>query len=434
MRTASSPPTGRPRQAHTPRVVLATLCAALYLVCASPAYPAVLAVEPGVRTLQQVIAAAQPGDTLVLAAGHYAGPVLIDRSLSLTSADPRMPAVIDGGGQGRVITVAAPDVALTHLKVINSGASLFNEDSGIFVTELGDRALLRANSLQDNLIGVYLKGPDDARVLDNRISGRTDLRLSESGNGIHLWNTPGSVIAGNEIIGGRDGIFVTTSRENVFRGNRISGLRFAVHYMYTNDSRVENNISVGNHMGYALMYSSGLQAQNNHSTDDRDKGVMLHSTNESRVIGNLVEGRSEKCLFIYNANFNDIGGNHFSNCDVGVHYTAGSEGNRVFNNSFVNNLQQVMYVGTRFLEWSQDGIGNYWSDHPAFDRSGDGIADNPYRPNNLVDHVIARNAAAKVLLNSPVIQLLRWAQSRFPALYPGGVTDSAPLMNAPGME
>ncbi|MDD9878358.1 MAG: FMN-binding protein [Magnetovibrio sp.] len=38
---------------------------------------------------------------------------------------------------------------------------------------------------------------------------------------------------------------------------------------------------------------------------------------------------------------------------------------------------------------------------------------------------------AKLLLNSPAVQTLRWAQSRFPALHPGGVVDSAPLMSSP---
>ena len=33
--------------------------------------------------------------------------------------------------------------------------------------------------------------------------------------------------------------------------------------------------------------------------------------------------------------------------------------------------------------------------------------------------------------DSPALQVLRWAQSEFPALHPGGVTDSAPLMSAP---
>jgi nitrous oxidase accessory protein len=29
--------------------------------------------------------------------------------------------------------------------------------------------------------------------------------------------------------------------------------------------------------------------------------------------------------------------------------------------------------------------------------------------------------------------MVRWAQARFPALYPGGVVDSAPLMRPPRM-
>ena len=73
------------------------------------------------------------------------------------------------------------------------------------------------------------------------------------------------------------------------------------------------------------------------------------------------------------------------------------------------------------------------SDNIAFDLDGDGLADTPYRPNDLVDQIVWRHPLAKLLLNSPATQLLRWAQSAFPALYPGGVTDSHPLM-APDLE
>ena len=38
---------------------------------------------------------------------------------------------------------------------------------------------------------------------------------------------------------------------------------------------------------------------------------------------------------------------------------------------------------------------------------------------------------AKVLTNSPAVQIIRWAQSQFPALLPGGVVDSHPLMAPP---
>ena len=87
-----------------------------------------------------------------------------------------------------------------------------------------------------------------------------------------------------------------------------------------------------------------------------------------------------------------------------------------------------MYVGTRSLDWSVRGCGNYWSDNPAFDLDGDGIADTAYRPNDVIDQVIWRAPAAKLLLNSPAVQVVRWAQSAFPAIHPGGVIDSAPLM------
>jgi nitrous oxidase accessory protein len=36
-----------------------------------------------------------------------------------------------------------------------------------------------------------------------------------------------------------------------------------------------------------------------------------------------------------------------------------------------------------------------------------------------------------VLINSPAVQVIRWAQAQFPALLPGGVVDSHPLMSPP---
>ena len=52
-----------------------------------------------------------------------------------------------------------------------------------------------------------------------------------------------------------------------------------------------------------------------------------------------------------------------------------------------------------------NGRGNYYSDNPAFDLKGDGIADTAYRPNDLIDQVIWRAPAAKLLLNSPAVQV-----------------------------
>jgi nitrous oxidase accessory protein len=92
---------------------------------------------------------------------------------------------------------------------------------------------------------------------------------------------------------------------------------------------------------------------------------------------------------------------------------------------------QMQFAGTKLYEWSESGHGNYWSDNSAFDLDGDGIADTAYRPNNVVDWIVWRYPLAKLLLSSPAMDLLRAAQGQFPALYPGGVVDTYPLMAPP---
>jgi nitrous oxidase accessory protein len=340
-------------------------------------------------------------------------------------------------------------------------------DSGIFVEQSARGCIVEDNQLEDNLFGMYFHGAPDAVARHNTIVGLRQARNGETGNGITVWNAPGAKVLDNDFRYGRDGIFAITSRNNIFSGNRFQDLRFAVHYMYTNDGEITNNVSKGNIIGYALMFSKRLVVRDNVSDHDRDRGILFNSTNLSEISGNTVIGGMqpaerwatsynrtveegvpqteaaasvsargqrigpEKCAFIYDTNRNRIERNWFEGCEIGVHFTAGSEGNDITGNAFVNNANQVKYVGTRHLDWSKGGRGNYWSDNPAFDLNGDGIADTAYRPNDLVDRVLWTAPAAKVLINSPAVQVIRWAQAQFPALLPGGVVDSHPLMSPP---
>lgn len=412
--------------AHVVACVVIT-AAALAPVPEAPA--AERLVSPG-TPLQPVIEAAAPGDIIRLAAGRHAGPVVIDRTLSLVGEHG---AVLAGPGTGSVVTVTAPDVRIHGVEISGSGVDLPAMDSAILVQQSAPRADIRKNHLVDNLFGVYLHGAGGSIVQDNVITGRKDLRMAEAGNGVSIWNAPGAEVIGNTISHGRDGIFVKVSRRNNFENNTFSHMRFAIHYMYANDSRIVGNRSRGNHVGWAIMYSERLEIRDNVSDNDRDHGLMLNSTNGSQVVGNTVRGGGEKCVFVYSANANRIADNWFEGCPVGMHFTAGSEGNVMTGNAFVANRMQVKYVGTRYLDWASEGRGNYWSDNPAYDLDGDGIADRPYRPNDVMDEILWTLPQAKVLVSSPAVQMVRWAQARFPALYPGGVVDSAPLMRPPRM-
>lgn len=412
--------------------------------------------------LAAAVAAAAPGDELILAAGTHAGPVTLDRALTLRG-EPG--AALVGGEEGSVVNVTAPGVTLRGLTISGSGSDRVAMDAGVTLARTAKGAVIEDNVLLGNLHGIRIQGAPDATVRGNDITGRTG-RQSEAGNGISVWNAPGALVEGNVIRLGRDGIFSNTSKRDVFRGNRMERTRFAIHYMYTNDSVIENNVSVDNTVGYAIMFSDRLKIVGNVSDGDRDHGLLLNAANKSEITGNRIVGRAlpaarwftgekggagdgmpasdasavephgdrigpDKCLFVYNANRNQIRDNRFEGCGIGIHFTAGAEGNAVAGNAFVGNRTQVKYVGTRTLDWSAEGRGNYWSDNPAFDLDGDGIADAAYRPNDIIDRVMWTAPQARLLVTSPAVQVIRWAQSRFPATLPGGVVDSAPLMAPP---
>lgn len=398
----------------------------LTVLFATPLWGGEIAVPPGAGTLSAAIAGASPGDVLRLSDGVYAGPVTIDRTLTLEGSAG---SVIDGQGRGTVLTLTGDDITLRGLTVTGSGSRNQNLDAGIKIVKGADHALIEGNRLTDNMHGIDVHGSRDTTVRANVIEGRRDPRMNQRGNGVYVWNAPGTVVEDNDIRWGRDGIFSNASRKGTYRNNTMRDLRFAVHYMYTHDSEVSGNTSIGNHLGFAIMFSDRVVVKDNRSLNDREHGLMLNFANSADVSGNLIRGGQKKCLFIYNAHKNLIFDNRFEGCGIGIHFTAGSERNVLTGNAFIGNQEQVKYVGTRHMEWSHDGRGNYWSDHPAFDLNGDGIADGVFRPNDLMDHILWSQPAAALLMGAPAVQLIRWSQESFPATLPGGVLDSFPLMH-----
>jgi nitrous oxidase accessory protein len=433
-----------------------------------PAFAERFEVDPGVDP-QEVLDRASDGDVVVLAAGEHRGPLRIARRLTLEGAPG---AVVVGSGKGSVVTVSAPGAVVRGLTIRGSGMDAEKLDSGVFVERTASGALVEDNRVEGNLYGIYLHGAENAVAKGNEIIGLREGRVNDAGNGVSVWNATGAKVLDNDFRFGRDGIFSITSKRNVFSGNRFRDLRFAVHYMYTNDSEITGNVSTGNTVGFAIMYSHRLKVAGNVSDGDRDHGFLFNYANGSHIANNTVLGRLQpaerwamsgmrstearehglpvpgqaepsmatggrsgpgKCVFIYNANQNRFRDNWFEGCEIGIHFTAGSEGNEIVGNAFVRNQNQVKYVGTRYLDWSKGGRGNYWSDNPAFDLNGDGLGDGAYRPNDLMDTVLWTAPQAKLLANSPAVQVIRWAQAQFPALLPGGVVDSHPLMAPPAL-
>lgn len=389
--------------------------------------------------LERAVSEAPAGEVLEVAPGTYRVHLRIDKPLTLIG-EPG--AVLDGGGSGDVVRIRSGKVVVRGFTIRNSGADLTVMNAGVFIERHTSDVTIKDNNLEHVLFGIYLDGPKDVRVIGNRIRGMVSLRSPDRGDGIHLWNDTGVTIRGNEIWDARDGIYIYVSNGNRIIGNTIHDLRYGVHYMYSQRNEISGNRTYATRAGYALMESSHLEVKGNTSDGDRDYGILMnyitYSTIEENTIrhvhgetgegGLLITGGEGKGLFVYNSEFNTFKANRIADCSIGIHVTAGSNHNLIFDNAFIHNRVQVKYVQNHVAEWSHDGRGNYWSDYLGWDLNGDGTGDKPYRPVGAVDVLLWKHPAARLLLNSPAVILLRYAQDQFPVLRPPSVQDSHPLM------
>jgi nitrous oxidase accessory protein len=401
--------------------------------------------HPAGPSLRQLIANASAGDTITLAPGLYRGGVVIDKPLTLQGVSD---AIIDAEGVGDVIRVEAVDVTIRGLTLRNSGFNLTKMNAAVHGARGVHRLAVEDTFMEGNAFGLWVWHSDDIRFINNSIRGDTRYASQDRGDGIRLFNVTNGLFSHNTVWETRDGIYVDTSRNLEFRENYFHDLRYGIHYMYAHNGRITGNRTTRTRSGYALMMSRDLVVDNNISENDQNYGLLMNFITYSTITNNVMRavtgwsgpinvehgvtlGADGKAVFIYNSLHNTISGNTFADSEIGIHLTAGSEGNEIYGNSFMRNQFQVKYVATRKQEWSRNGRGNFWSDYLGWDLGDDGIGDQPYEPNDGIDKLLWKYPLAKMLMNSPAIQTLRWVQKQFPILRSPGVQDSYPLMRPP---
>lgn len=411
------------------RASIAVLALPALLMAAPPA-------DPAAADLQSLIDDAPSGSTLRLAPGTYRGGVVIARPLIIEGGGG---AVVDGAGTGSIITVTAPDVELHGLVLRRSGDSLMDEDAAVSAEE-ADRLVVADCRLEDVLFGVFLRMSRDAVVRDS-IIGSKGLDPGRRGDSIRLWESPGAVIEGNTISGGRDavafysdGIAVTG---NVFRGGR-----YGVHFMYAGDSVVAGNRFEGNSVGAFVMYSSRIRFEDNVVTGSfgpSGYGLGLKDVDDAVITGNRFVG-NRVGIYVDNspispASHQTVSGNLISYNDIGVMFTASVERNRFGGNSITGNGVPVAVSGADHLdgnEWEVGGIGNHWDGYRGFDADGDGIGDIPYRLDELYSAMMSRHPELALFAGTPAARAVDVAARLFPTIRPGSLAvDPAPLIDSP---
>ncbi len=333
--------------------------------------------------LQATIDAAPEGAVIVVEGGSWP-PLSIIKPVRLVG---QQWPLIDAKDEGTGITIAANDVSIEGFDIRNSGRSFDKEDSGIYFE--GERTKVLNNRLTEILFGVNGATGHDSVIAGNYIEGQTGISEGLRGDGIKVWYSHRVQIYNNHVTKSRD-LLVWYSNESRVYANLVTDSRYGFHFMNSDDGEAAGNQMVNNSVGIYIMYGKRFTIKDNllqNSRGPSGHGIGLKEVDGFEVTGNVIYNNR---IGIYNDNspfsMNTYGifhDNLIAYNDSGIGILPSARANIYYQNSFVENLEHVVVLGEGALSeqntWSQNGLGNYWSDYTGYDADADGIGDLPFR-------------------------------------------------------
>lgn len=380
---------------------------------------------------QTLVDNAEAGSILKPPPGIYAGPVLVDKPLTIDGGDQ---VIIDAGGKGTVFVIDTKGATLRGVKLQGSGDSHDSDDSCLNVR--GDHHVVEGVEIRDCLFGIDLKQANHNVLRNNRISSKP-FELGVRGDGLRLWYSNHNLIEGNQVIDSRD-MVAWYSNHNTYRNNIGKRSRYSIHFMFAKDSVVEGNSFYDNAVGIYLMYTERIHLRGNtisHATGATGMAFGFKESSDSDVENNeviycAVGVGSDLSPFEPDTTIR-FKNNRFAFNGVAIRFTSELGGNILTDNIFEGNLTDVVQMGRGVADKNQ-WRGNYFADYQGFDRNGDGVGDTPHELYSYADQIWIETPSAQFFKTSPVLELLDFLERLAPFSSPElQLKDDAPRFVKP---
>jgi nitrous oxidase accessory protein len=375
-------------------------------------------------SIRGAILAASKGDVIIVAPGFYQeGNITIDKKLTLTGIGY---PVLDGDDSCEVITILADSVRISGFQVQNCGVSYVTEKAGIRVDH-HNYCTIENNKLLNTFFGIYMKNAHHCTIRNNYIEGQAKDEFS-SGNAIHLWYSGDIYVDGNTCKGHRDGIYLEFTENSTITGNHSEhNLRYGLHFMFSNNDHYIGNTFRENGAGVAVMFSNHITMLNNHFDHNWGSsayGLLLKDISDGDITGNTF---SENTVGIYadGANRVRMEKNEFKGNGWALKILGSCYNDTITGNNFLSNTFDV-FTNSSVSHNLFDG--NFWSDYTGYDLDKNGVGDVPYKPVKLFCYVASQVPQAIILLRSPFVDLVNFAEKVMPSLTPQSLEDTSPLM------
>jgi nitrous oxidase accessory protein len=362
------------------------------------------------NALQEAIDNAPAGSILKLPAGVYKGKITISKPITIIGKEDGV--IIDGDGEGTVITTKGSYITLKNLKILNSGDQHQSIDAAIKM-EKGKQCEVSDCIIDDCLFGIDLQMVSNSIISNNKITSKA-VGLGLRGDGLRLWYSNDNIIKDNSLIKSRD-MVVWYSHGNLIEKNLGMWNRYSLHFMYAGKNIVKNNTYKYNSVGIFFMYSKDTIATGNivqSSLGATGMGIGMKDVSNFTLKDNTVIYCAQG-LYIDRSPFepdthNWIENNHILYNAEALHFHSLSENNIIKNNDIVGNIEDIVNDSRGSKTNENEIVGNYWDNYAGFDRDGDNIGDTPHRVYQYADQLWVYNPDVKFFYGSPVISLLNF--------------------------
>lgn len=382
-------------------------------------------------SFQALVDATPAGGELKPKPGAYAGPVLVDKPISIDGGGK---VTIDGGDKSTVFVLKTNSSTLRGLHLTGSGASHDGDDACLNVR--GHNNLIEDLKIDNCLFGIDLKQSNNNIVRRNHVSSKA-VELGVRGDGLRLWYSKNNRIEANSVVDSRDTV-AWYSNGNLFLNNHGARSRYSLHFMFANNNVVEGNRFYDNSVGVYLMYTENITLRNNvisHSNGPTGIGIGLKEASGALIEGNEViynaVGLSADLSPFQPDSKIILKNNRMAYNGIAISFNSGLEGYEVTGNIFEGNITNLA-VGAGGSARKNLWRGNYWDDYQGFDRNNDGIGDLPYELYAYADRIWMEIPPARFFKNAPMMETLDFLERLAPFSSPELLLrDEKPLFNRP---
>jgi len=350
-------------------------------------------------TISAAVAAAQPGDTVLVARGTYREQVVIPAGkdgLTL-AADKPLKAVIQApatttGSKAVVEVDGAKNVTVTGFTITgptDAAAGVLVDNGGSARILSNDILDIRRNPLDGVQLGVGVvvggltaaEGVGTAVVADNTISGY------QKGGVVAFGDGTSALIAGNKIVGvgptgviAQNGVQVSDGADarvidNDISRNAYTGSEtFASGVIVTGagDVTVAGNRLTSNDVGLFATDTDGVRLLGNEVRNSRSTGVFLFDLSDAEVIGNVVSNSGRAGIFLDGVTDSTVALNESrANAGYGIGVTGPSTGNTIVGNTAHGNKADDLFDDTTGTGTA--GTANTWAGNRFRTATPDGL-------------------------------------------------------------